>query len=405
MEACRPQPHRHYYSMRKEKFIQERTDTKTTTFVVRVPTGNGKEICKNFRAKDYGTPAQTLNKACEWRDSVLSGLKQGAILENSVATVSDMFYEYMELYINRDGTRKLNQFYFEKYIKPDYGDRPIVDVTAKDVMVNLNSLVYSQSDNSLNKIKSCWAKIFKNARVDHILIYNPMEEIIMPKSQKAEYKRNQYVTNDDVEKIIYYLEHDQTPHWERDVFDEKILVLIIKFIRATGVRPAECYAISRKTSYSFKDRKIFIDKCYGTDREGDGIVKPKANSIRTLPMTDETEDILRQAEEMSDHEYIFQTWGGHFQNTRSVGTRLMRAAKACGMEGFHLYSLRHMMATDLIKETGDIRGTMEIMGHTGQTAAQSLDYARSNPKTLAELLEKTHDFRTKNDENGSNMRS
>lgn len=392
--------------MRKERYIQERHDATTITFVVRIPTGKGrKTYCKNFSTSDYGTPAQTLNKACEWRDSVLSNLKQGAILQESTKTVSDMFYEYMELYVNRDGTRRLNTLYFEKYIKPDYGDKQIVDVTSKDVMVNLNSLVYSQSENNLRKIKGVWDKIFKNARVDQIILYNPMEEVVMPKSQKAQYKRNQYVTNEDVEKIIDYIQNGMTPHCERDRFDEHMLVLIIKFIRATGVRPSECYAISRKTSYSYKDRKVWIDKCYGTEREGDGIVKPKANSIRVLPMTDEIEDILREAESMSDHEYIFKTYDGHFQTSQSVGTILRRAAKACGMEGFHLYSLRHMMATNLIKETGDIRGTMEIMGHTGQTAAQSLDYARSNPKTLAELLQKTHDLRTKNEEKPENMRS
>ena len=392
--------------MRKERYIQERTDAKTTTFVVRIPTGEGrKTLAKNFRTAEYGTPAQALNKACEWRDSVLSGLKQGAVLHPTEDTVTDMFEEYMRLYVNREGTRRLGNFYFNKFIKPEYGDKKITDVTSKDVMVNLNSLVYSQSDNALGKIKGVWDKIFKNARIDHIIMYNPMEEVVMPKSQKATFKRDQYVTNEDVEKVIHYLQYEMTPHTEEDRFDELILVLIIKFIRATGVRPSECFAISRKTSYSFKDRKIYIDKCYGTDNEGDGIVKPKANSIRELPMTDEIEDILRQAEEMSGHEYVFQTWSGHFQTSQCVGAILRKAAIGCGLKGFHLYSLRHMMATDLIKETGDIRGTMEIMGHTGQTAAQSLDYARSNPQTLAELLKKTHDLRTESEEKGSTMLS
>lgn len=378
--------------MRKEKYIKTEKRNGNTYFRVYIHYGEDKVYSKSFAANDYQSETQALNAACKHRDLMRAELVTHGIPDYQSVTVQYLFDEYEQLYVNREGTHTLHSWYFNKFIAPQYGNTDIQKITAREVMVCLNSAVYSCTDEALMKIRSIWSEIFKMARLDRAVMVNPMEEVIVPPSQKAAKRKNQYCSPEDVDRICDYLENEKTAKTYRELFDQKIILYIIRFIQATGCRPAEAFAISRKTSYDFDRKIIHIDKQFGTDKDGPAIVKPKARSIRDIPMTETAEEVLRKAEKLSDHEYIFQTFEGNFQDSGSVGTILGRASKATGID-FHLYMLRHMMATYLIKETGDIRATMEIMGHTGQTAAQSLDYARSTPENKRRLMEKCENAR------------
>lgn len=371
--------------MRKEKYIKIEKRNGNTYFRVYFRYGEGKVYSKSFAANDYQSEAQALNAACQHRDLMRAELITHGIPDYKNATVKYLFDEYERLYVNRYGTHKLHSAYFDKYISADYGDCDITKLSARDVMVCLNKYVYECTDANLSKIRSIWSEIFKMARLDRVIMVNPMEEVVTPPSQVSTVHRSQYCTTEDVEKICEYLESGIGARNYEDVYNQKVALYLVRFMEATGCRPAEAFAISRKTSYDFSKKVIYINKQYGTTKDGPGIVKPKAHSIREIPMTPDAERVLRAAEQLSPYEYIFKKYSGEFMTTYYL-SHLFKAAKEKTGITFHPYMLRHMMATDLIKETGDIRATMEIMGHTGKTAAQSLDYARSDSQSKASIM-------------------
>lgn len=371
--------------MRKEKYIKSSKRKGITYFQVYFTYNHGQDhYSKNFCSADYPTEAQCLNAACKDRDKARADLIDGKLAHKSAATVQECFDEYEAMFVNRKGTHTVHCTYYNNYIKKEFGETPVQKITAKTIMGNLNSLVYELSANGISKVHAVWASIMKQARLNRYILVNPMEEVIKPKSQKIEVKRNQISSAEDVQKVIDYLMHTYSNPQQQ--YDHHIVALMIKLMRAIGCRPAEACAFQRGVSYDFSEHMIHIVQQYGTDENEQAIVRTKAQSTRDIPMTDETEDILREAEEMSDNEFIFQRYSGELYDSHHMIMTIRYALKGTGVKDFHPYCLRHGLISTAIKETGDIRAVMEIAGHTGATAAVSLDYARSNEADKKKIL-------------------
>ncbi|HIZ98257.1 MAG TPA: site-specific integrase [Candidatus Janibacter merdipullorum] len=97
------------------------------------------------------------------------------------------------------------------------------------------------------------------------------------------------------------------------------------------------------------------------------LVPPKADSTRTIYVPEELTTMLaKHVEEVGtrgEERFLFSN-GGHLFNRNSAGHYWREAAKAAGLKGFTLHSLRHYFASGLIRAGCDVVTVQRAMGHS-----------------------------------------
>lgn len=74
--------------------------------------------------------------------------------------------------------------------------------------------------------------------------------------------------------------------------------------------------------------------------------------------------LARRPEQWSDRPELFLTEEGKRLSPENFGLQVRRAAKSAGVPEFHLHGLRHLCATEFLRETGNLVLTAQLLGHT-----------------------------------------
>jgi site-specific recombinase XerD len=138
---------------------------------------------------------------------------------------------------------------------------------------------------------------------------------------------------------------------------------LLRLMLDTGLR------LSEATALRWRDIDLATGKL--TVRQG------KGSKDRTLWITDEDLEMLRswrqrQARDVSGGcEFIFTTLAGTAVSSRYVQQMVKRYAARAGIEkNIHPHTLRHSFATDLYRQTTNIRLTQKALGHANLATTQ-----------------------------------
>ena len=182
-----------------------------------------------------------------------------------------------------------------------------------------------------------------------------------------------YHDKGDIEALIrqadYGLYHQKPGEKKRN----KTLILTLAY---TGMRRGELLKLL-VGDVDFNRRTILI-------RQG------KGGKDRVIPMAERIIIPLRnQCEGKVAQERVFPGL-----SAPSVWRIVSSLAKACGLEGFHLHSLRHYFATQLLERGANLRDVQMLLGHESlETTAIYLDVTAQNLRICVDLLSQDNSVR------------
>ena len=368
---------------RKEKYIviQEKKGLYGTYYYFRVKFsyrdhfGEDKVYNKTFNSQDFSTPLEAYNEACKHRDMKRAELHNGTLPINAKITLHEVYELTLETLPIEESTKDKYRILYKRCIAPQCDKMYVQDITGYDITKNLNSFVHDMSQDSLGRLGTVWKSIMKIARLKRYITINPFEEVIVPKSKRIAQKRPQNASSDEIEEIISILmNHDKE--------DYKMFGRIVRLMQQTGMRPAEAYSLF-KDDVNFDDHYIYVS--HTCNAQGD-IKKAKTDlSVRKIPITPDTEELLKQAMSESNKERVFVKEDGSYFCTDNTWLYI-NYLKKLGYDNWHPYVLRHKFSTDLITQDTDIRTVMELMGHN--KVNMTIEYARSDDLLKEEAIYK-----------------
>lgn len=361
----------------KEKYItiQQHNGNKYITVKFYYDSdGIRKVYSKTFNPAEYTSFNQCMIEACNHRDIkraefLLSGLPSGVH-----RTVEQVFNEGLDLYHESQGNRKALRSDFFR-IKATYGNKNIDDIRPLDIQSFLNGLVYDVSLNMIKRIAIVWKKICKTAIMLNLITINPMDRVIVPaKSKHVTEPRSQKVKDVDIDKMINYFLTQGIG--EEQIYYYHILAYAIMTIRETGIRPAECYALTREDVH-IEEGYIHICHSIGSNEYSDcAVVATKTeSSVRDIPLNNEGIKVFQIVLGYAKTDNLFADINNKYLSSNSVSWLINRISSRLGIS-FHLYALRHRFSTSMITNNVDVRTAMELMGHA--EPSMTIKYARSD---------------------------
>ena len=439
--------------MKKEKNIYERKSTvkgkedETVAYVVQIPyyeqtdgTKKRKQYVKNFPVKDYVTPAAALKNAIRERDRmtpllksiqsinydssmdysaeeilsllpngmrmvILNEMEKKATSDSSFEnhTVQELFDLIPKHFKKRKNTQKHMWHQYKGYIKDDYGDKLITDITVTDVLDSLTKCAEKCAQDYVSKLKSLWGKIFDVALMCGIPVTDWSEIIDLPASDKHTERSltEQNITEEDFQKFCTFMSHygNYAPIQTKQIFRRDIVLYMIRLIRITGIRLAEAKALSR-SCITF--RTVQIDGENGLEHveiadiaiksemgstltQRDVIRETKTpQSVRTLPVTPEGAKILREVMAYHDYDILFCDADGSLLKTSVVDSLLANVSKKCGIKVYTLL-LRKSFSADLYANGVNPAVTKRLMGHKNEDMSLNA-YASASDKDTFDVM-------------------
>lgn len=160
-------------------------------------------------------------------------------------------------------------------------------------------------------------------------------------------------------------------------------MLALHIMYYTGIRPAECYALT-KSNIDLENRTITICQSVSTDDNRIGFISRTKNetSIRTIPYPCELDSVFEELYLMSNDDLLFL----RDKNSLFTGEYVAMKIRNNTSSNFTAYKLRHQFATDLVLNNTDIRTIQELMGHA--SSSMTIGYARSNKNKMKEAVNK-----------------
>lgn len=151
---------------------------------------------------------------------------------------------------------------------------------------------------------------------------------------------------------------------------------LVEFALSTGLRAGELVALrDENLDFSVAGGVVHV-------REGKG---GKDRDIEFAPrLKDLLRDWLRARDALVETDVVFPTEDGTEMTTRNLGALVKKAAREAGVsevDRVSPHTLRHTFATELLRETGNLRLVQQTLGHasskTTEIYAQVVDEDRA----------------------------
>ena len=128
---------------------------------------------------------------------------------------------------------------------------------------------------------------------------------------------------------------------------------MLRLMLNTGLRASECLSLKVR-DIEWMSGKLMV-------REG------KGKKDRTLWVNEDVLELLRKWRQRRpvESELLFTTLEGKPVNDRALRAMVERRAKKAGLaqKKVHTHTLRHTFATEVYRQTKDIRGVQKMLGH------------------------------------------
>ena len=395
--------------MRREKFIVERYSRKAgheaelQAFQVSMhytESGKRKSFKKTFPLKDYKTPKDALNAAKAYRDANVSRIANATFetLPESY-TVNDVFKLVPQYWQLSQSTIEKDEKVYRKYIRPEFGEQKITQITKQNVRKTLNDCASHCVDQHVRNVKTVWHKIFSVAIEKEIVTKDQTLFIETPKGEHiTERQRSeQNITEADFQTFCSAMEEygHYLPHETEKIYNRTIMLMMLKLERVTGIRGQEARAIHRN-AITFEQSEapdgqmvesalLRISVSIGSTNTEKLTVKhtKTKRSARLIPVYGTGVQILKDALDYSAHDLVFAKYDGTPFSTDEFADYLYRVSRACGIKVYSTL-MRKSFSSDLIAGGVDPESVKELMGH--ESINMSLYYASSTEDRLKKTM-------------------
>lgn len=366
--------------MKKEKYISLSSDRKYVRLRIRL---NGTEVSQSYIVEDYGSVQLAMRAAVTDRDTWLSRIHAETVFNmNAKKTFAEVYGEMKELFPKRKNTFIKYDLLHGKYFS-NLDTMSISKITAVEIMQVLNAMISIASQNTIAQVVGILRVTFRTARIRKYIATNPMEEIIVPRSEYEAHHREVSVSFATVQAMIDALENTKRQssavRWNR-----YMIAQALKCMWYTGIRPAEAFALTRD-DVDLEHKQIRIRSEIGSSYAEINVIRqPKtALSNRAIPISDDLAAILQNCLSMHTYTFVFPLYTGDHFDMKKARQIVNTTAQRVGVK-FSMYQLRHQFSTDLLRSDVDPRTVQELMGHEHFT--MSIDYARSDDSAKRDAI-------------------
>lgn len=350
---------------------------------------DGKAIRKSVYGK---TQKEVINKLNEVKYQMnndiyveKNGIKLVKIMEDireeklASNTISGGQYARLKWTINKIKNSKL-------------GEMKIQDVTKNDIQEFLNS-IKDLSDSYIKKLYEQFVQAYRRAEIKKYITYNPMYEVIKPKSDK----QTKVVEALDINVQKAFTEYLNKVSIENEPY--KNIFLIQMYM---GLRIGEVLALSTE-NIDLKNKLLYVKRTLTNDKEFAIILGNKTKTYagnRTLPIPDFLVPIFEEQLKYANgnlHNLIFTT-NDNYIRTSAINKELKRIFEEelkTSSKNISTHCLRHTYGTRCI-EAGMTAVVLQIlMGHKDVTVTLNT-YTSVFNKFKEDELEKVNNYLTNN---------
>lgn len=350
---------------------------------------DGKAIRKSVYGK---TQKEVLNKLNEVKYQMnndiyveKNGIKLVKIMEDireeklASNTISGGQYARLKWTINKIKNSKL-------------GEMKIQDVTQNDIQEFLNS-IKDLSDSYIKKLYEQFVQAYRRAEIKKYITYNPMYEVIKPKSDK----QTKVVEALDINVQKAFTEYLNKVSIENEPY--KNIFLIQMYM---GLRIGEVLALSTE-NIDLENKLLYVKRTLTNDKEFAIILGNKTKTYagnRTLPIPDFLMPIFEEQIKYSNenlHNLIFTT-NDNYIRTSAINKELKRIFEEelkTSSKNISTHCLRHTYGTRCIEAGMTAVVLQRLMGHKDVTVTLNT-YTSVFNKFKEDELEKVNNYLTNN---------
>lgn len=244
------------------------------------------------------------------------------------------------------------------------GNKKIQDITKKDIQDFLNS-IKDLSDSYIKKIYEQFVQAYHRAEIKKYISYNPMNEVIKPKSNKE----TKIVEALDINVQKAFTEYLKNVDIETQAY--KNIFLIQMYM---GLRIGEVLALG-KENIDLENNLLYVKRTLTNDKEFAIILGNKAKTYagnRTLPIPEFLRPIFEEQLKYTNenlHNLIF-TSNNSYIRTSSVNQELKRIFKEelrVNYKDISTHCLRHTYGTRCVEAGMTAVVLQRLMGHKDVT--------------------------------------
>lgn len=350
---------------------------------------DGKAIRKSVYGK---TQKEVINKLNEVKYQMnndiyveKNGIKLVKIMEDireeklASNTISGGQYARLKWTINKIKNSKL-------------GEKKIQDVTKNDIQEFLNS-IKDLSDSYIKKLYEQFVQAYRRAEIKKYITYNPMYEVIKPKSDK----QTKVVEALDINVQKAFTEYLNKVSIENEPY--KNIFLIQMYM---GLRIGEVLALSTE-NIDLENKLLYVKRTLTNDKEFAIILGNKTKTYagnRTLPIPDFLvpifEEQLKYANE-NLYNLIFTT-NDNYIRTSEINKELKRIFEEelkTSSKNISTHCLRHTYGTRCVEAGMTAVVLQRLMGHKDVTVTLNT-YTSVFNKFKKDELEKVNNYLTNN---------
>lgn len=350
---------------------------------------DGKAIRKSVYGKTQKEVVNKLNEVKYQMNNDIyvekNGIKLVKIMEDireeklASNTISGGQYARLKWTINKIKNSKL-------------GEMKIQDVTKNDIQEFLNS-IKDLSDSYIKKLYEQFVQAYRRAEIKKYITYNPMYEVIKPKSDK----QTKVVEALDINVQKAFTEYLNKVSIENEPY--KNIFLIQMYM---GLRIGEVLALSTE-NIDLENKLLYVKRTLTNDKEFAIILGNKTKTYagkRTLPIPDFLMPIFEEQIKYSNenlHNLIFTT-NDNYIRTSAINKELKRIFEEelkTSSKNISTHCLRHTYGTRCIEAGMTAVVLQRLMGHKDVTVTLNT-YTSVFNKFKEDELEKVNNYLTNN---------
>ena len=350
---------------------------------------DGKAIRKSVYGKTQKEVVNKLNEVKYQMNNDIyvekNGIKLVKIMEDireeklASNTISGGQYARLKWTINKIKNSKL-------------GEMKIQDVTKNDIQEFLNS-IKDLSDSYIKKLYEQFVQAYRRAEIKKYITYNPMYEVIKPKSDK----QTKVVEALDINVQKTFTEYLNKISIENEPY--KNIFLIQMYM---GLRIGEVLALSTE-NIDLKNKLLYVKRTLTNDKEFAIVLGNKTKTYagnRTLPIPDFLVPIFEEQLKYANgnlHNLIFTT-NDNYIRTSAINKELKRIFDEelkTSSKNISTHCLRHTYGTRCIEAGMTAVVLQRLMGHKDVTVTLNT-YTSVFNKFKEDELEKVNNYLTNN---------
>jgi integrase len=281
---------------------------------------------------------------------------------------------------------------YNVHISPTFGKNKIKDIEKREIKQFLQAKHNNgESTTTVNRALLVFSMVLKDCVNDEIITVNPAEGLkkFQVDNPKASETKHRALTEE--EQILFMQELKHEYYYE-----------FVAFMLCTGMRCSEVSALTWDNVDQI-NRVIHVKATATKTKDGKQTIgKPKTKSgERDIPITAETMDILRKAQEkniiingkaLAFNTLVFFSSKGEMVQIQNVNNAISRTVKRLQGKGYQFepitsHAMRDTFATRFIEQGQSPQTLKAILGHSSLAMTMDL-YAHVLPNTKSDAMNK-----------------